>query len=120
MLALAVAISGVASASAVEMAGGLAPSAAPEPGLVLAQASGSEEGPEGEVEARSGGGSLEPRYQPREPEKEPWYNSSYIFGMTRGLANSTIAPAGKAPLFIFTIPLDIVTLPFTLIGGLFG
>lgn len=63
---------------------------------------------------------LEPRYQPREPEKESWYNNSYIFGMTRGLADSTIAPAGKAPLFLFTVPLDIVLLPFTIIGGLFG
>jgi len=63
---------------------------------------------------------LEPRYQPREPKEEGWYNDSYIFGMTRDLANSTIAPAGKAPLFLFTIPLDIVLLPFTVIGGLFG
>jgi hypothetical protein len=63
---------------------------------------------------------LEPRYQPREPKEEGWYNGSYIFGMTRGLADSTIAPAGKAPLFLFTIPLDIVLLPFTVIGGLFG
>ena len=63
---------------------------------------------------------LEPRYQPREPVPDPWYNSSYIFGMTRGVANSTMAPAGKAPLFVLTVPLDIVCLPFTLIGGLFG
>jgi hypothetical protein len=63
---------------------------------------------------------LEPRYQPREPEPKSWYNSTYIFGMTRGVAGSTIAPAGKAPLFVLTVPLDIVCLPFTLIGGLFG
>lgn len=63
---------------------------------------------------------LEPRYQPREPEEKSWYNDGYIFGMTRGLAGSTIAPAGKAPLFLFTVPLDIILLPFTIIGGLFG
>ena len=58
--------------------------------------------------------------QPREPVPEPWYNATYIFGMTRGVANSTMAPAGKAPLFVLTVPLDLVFLPFTLIGGLFG
>jgi len=63
---------------------------------------------------------LEPRYQPREPEEKSWYNNSYIFGMTRGVADSTIAPAGKAPLFLLTVPLDIILLPFTIIGGLFG
>ena len=63
---------------------------------------------------------LEPRYQPREPEETSWYNNSYIFGMTRGVADSTIAPVGKAPLFLLTVPLDIVLLPFTIIGGLFG
>ncbi len=63
---------------------------------------------------------LEPRYQPREPEKKSWYNGSYIFGMTRGVAGSTIAPAGKVPLFVLTVPLDIAFLPFALIGGLFG
>ena len=63
---------------------------------------------------------LEPRYQPREPEKKSWYNGSYIFGMTRGVAGSTIAPAGKVPLFVLTVPLDIAFLPFAMIGGLFG
>lgn len=63
---------------------------------------------------------LEPRYHPREPEEKSWYNASYVFGMTRSLANSTISPAGKAPLFVLTVPLDIVFLPFALIGGLFG
>jgi hypothetical protein len=70
--------------------------------------------------ASSGSGRLEPTYQPREPVPEPWYNSDYIFGMTRGVANSSIAPGGKVPLFVLTIPLDIVTLPFSLIGGFFG
>ncbi len=65
-------------------------------------------------------GRLEPRYQPREPEPKGWYNGSYVFGLSRSLANSTIEPAGKAPLFLFTVPLDIVLLPFALIGGMFG
>jgi hypothetical protein len=64
-------------------------------------------------------GELEPRYQPREPEPEPAYNSEYLFAMTRGVANSTIHPAGQLPLFLFTVPLDIALLPFAAIGGLF-
>jgi hypothetical protein len=63
---------------------------------------------------------LEPRYQPREPEEKSFYNGSYLFGMTRGVADSTIHPAGKVPLFLLTVPLDIVCLPFAAIGGLFG
>jgi hypothetical protein len=63
---------------------------------------------------------LEPRYQPPPPEERSWYNSSYIFGMTRGVAGSTMVPAAKAPLFVLTVPLDLVFLPFAAIGGLFG
>ncbi len=48
------------------------------------------------------------------------YNSEYLFALTRGLANSSINPAGKVPLFIFTLPLDVVFLPFAAIAGLFG
>lgn len=65
-------------------------------------------------------GKLEPRYQPREPQPKPWYNDSYLFGMTRGVTGSTMHPAAKAPLLVLTIPLDIVLLPFAAIGGLFG
>jgi hypothetical protein len=67
-----------------------------------------------------GRGKLEPRYQPREPEPKSWYNSGYAFGMTRGIADSTVHPAVKAPIFLVTLPLDIVFLPFALIGGMFG
>ena len=74
----------------------------------------------GDAEESRDSRPLEPRYQPREPEKKSWYNGSYIFGMTRSLANSTISPAGKAPLFVLTVPLDIVCFPFAVIGGLFG
>ena len=63
---------------------------------------------------------LQPRYEPVPPPEKSWYNSSYLFGMTRGVANSTLVPAFKAPLFLLTVPLDIVLLPFTAIGGMFG
>lgn len=64
-------------------------------------------------------GKLEPRYQPREPKPKPWYNDSLIFGMTRGVTNSTIHPAAQVPLLVLTIPLDIAFLPFAAIGGFF-
>jgi hypothetical protein len=63
---------------------------------------------------------LQPRYEPVPPPEKSWYNSSYIFGMTRGVANSTLVPAVKAPLFVLTVPLDLVFLPFEAIGGCFG
>lgn len=65
-------------------------------------------------------GKLEPRYQPREPRPSSWYNDSYIFGMTRGVTDSTMHPAAKVPLLVLTIPLDIAFLPFAALGGLFG
>ncbi len=72
-------------------------------------------------EAPEGGtGKLEARYAPREPEEKSWYNSDYIFGMTRGVSGSTLHPAAKVPLFVLTVPLDLVFLPFAAIGGLFG
>src|SRR5438477_10972352 len=48
---------------------------------------------------------LQPRYEPVPPPEKSWYNSTYIFGMTRGVANSTLVPAVKAPLFVLTVPL---------------
>lgn len=93
-------------AAAAELGGPAEPNGRP---MLLAQAD--EEASEGK---------LEPRYQPREPEPKSSYNKSYIFGMTRGVAESTIHPSVKAPLFLFTIPLDIVLLPFAAIGGAFG
>lgn len=71
---------------------------------------------------------LEPAYAPPPPGKPgpyneaegPGYNSDYMFGITRAVVNSTIVPAGKVPLFLLTVPLDIVLLPFAAIGGFFG
>lgn len=48
------------------------------------------------------------------------YNSDYLFALSRGLGDSPMHAAAKAPLFIFTVPLDIVLLPFAAIGGIFG
>lgn len=83
------------------------------------------------VLAQDGGTSpreLEPAYRAPDPgppgpynERERrLYNSDYLFGISRSLARSTIVPAAKAPLFLFSVPLDIVFLPFAAIGGFFG
>jgi hypothetical protein len=64
-------------------------------------------------------GRVEPRYQPREPLEEPFYNANYLFGMTRAVTNSTIHPGAQVPLLVLTIPFDIVFLPFAAIGGFF-
>ena len=53
-------------------------------------------------------------------EEHEGYNPAYLFAMTRGVAWSTITPALKPLLFLVTVPLDIVLLPFAAIGGLFG
>ena len=54
-------------------------------------------------------------------EREAWeYNSDYLFGLSRSVANSFLEPAVKPFLFIVTVPLDIALLPIAAIGGLFG
>ena len=63
---------------------------------------------------------LQPRYEPVPPTPKSWYGTEYFFAATRGVANSTLVPGVKAPLFILTVPLDIVCLPFAAIGGFFG
>lgn len=57
-----------------------------------------------------------------EMEKEPgWsYNAEYIFAVSRAVRDSRVAPAGKVPLFILSMPLDLVMLPFAAIAGLLG
>jgi hypothetical protein len=63
---------------------------------------------------------LQPRYEPVPPQQKSWYNDSYIFAMTRGVSNSTLVPAARAPLYLLAVPVDLVLLPFAAIGGLFG
>jgi len=104
-LLLATALAGCAAATA--FAADTGDRDAPE-SVLLAQAEGTEHR------------DLEPRYRSAPVEEVGWYNGSYIFGMTRSVAQSTISPAGKAPLFLLTVPLDLVLLPFAAIGGLFG
>ncbi len=76
--------------------------------IVVAQAEGTRDG------------ELEPRYQPRQPEAPDAYNDEYLFALTRSVASGAITPAGKVALYVLTVPLDLVFLPFALVGGLFG
>ena len=55
-----------------------------------------------------------------EQAADPGYNSDYLFGLSRGLAGSTLSPAIKPMFFVVTVPLDVALFPFALIGGLFG
>ena len=81
--------------------------------------------------AQNGGttpGELEPRYPapppgrpgPYNDQEREVYNTDYLFAATRALVKSTVVPAAKAPLFLLTVPVDIVCLPFAAIGGFFG
>lgn len=47
------------------------------------------------------------------------YDSSYLFGMTKGVSHSSLTPALKPLVFLVTVPLDILLLPFAAIGGFF-
>lgn len=62
----------------------------------------------------------EPQTSGGDIESYSGYDASYLFGLTRSVARSTIAVPGKVPLFVLTIPLDIVLLPFAAIGGFFS
>lgn len=77
--------------------------------MQLAQAEGAESQPR----------ELQPRYEPVEPQPKSSYNDEYIFGLTRGVVDSAMHPAAKVLLFPLTVPLDLVFLPFSAIGGLF-
>lgn len=91
-----------------------------QPAPALTAGSGADQ----QVQIAQAGGTepreLEPRYQPAPVQEKSWYNDSYIFGMTRGVAESTMHPAAKVPLFVLTVPLDLVFLPFAALGGMFG
>ena len=77
-------------------------------GTVIAQAQGTQDG------------QLKPRYEPTPPEDPGAYDNEYVFAMTRGVANAAIAPYGKVPLYVLSLPIDLALLPFAVIGGFFG
>jgi hypothetical protein len=52
-------------------------------------------------------------------EDHSTYSSEYIFGMSKGVMRSTLEPALKPFVLVFTLPLDLALLPFAAIGGFF-
>jgi len=52
-------------------------------------------------------------------ERKGSFNDEYVFGLTRGIADSDMHPAAKILVFPMTVPFDFVLLPFEVIGGLF-
>jgi Flp pilus assembly protein CpaB len=115
LLGVLAASAGLAPAVGAEVAGAVPARSAGEP-ILVAQSGGTT------------GRELEPAY-PAPPAGEPGpyneserkiYTSDYLFASTRAVARSTIVPAGKVPLFLLTVPVDLVCLPIALIAGFFG
>ena len=75
-----------------------------------------------EHEAELPPGSSEPLRPSVEPEPSPSpriYTTDYLFAITRSVANSTLVPAARLPLYFFTIPIDTAFLPLAAIAGFF-
>ena len=64
-------------------------------------------------------GTLKPSYEPRPPREKPVYTTDYLFAITRAITDSTLVPAARVPLFLFSVPLDVVFLPIEAIAGFF-
>ena len=56
----------------------------------------------------------------RTTEPTGWYNSDYIYALTRGLNDMDAHPGVKVTLVPLTLALDTAFLPFALVVGLFG
>lgn len=61
----------------------------------------------------------QPHHGHDETRQDGSYNDEYVFGLTRGIAESSMHPAAKILVFPMTVPLDLALLPFEVIGGLF-
>ena len=62
---------------------------------------------------------LEPTHQPMPPREKPIYTTDYLFALTRAVTSSTLVPAARVPLFVFSVPLDLAFLPIEAIAGFF-
>jgi hypothetical protein len=53
--------------------------------------------------------------------RNPWrYGTWCLFPLTRGMHDAGVPVWARPPLWVVTVPLDLVMLPFGAIGGLFG
>ncbi|MEE2679643.1 MAG: hypothetical protein VX546_13770 [Myxococcota bacterium] len=48
------------------------------------------------------------------------YGTDRLMPLTRGLPETGLPPAARWPLYLFTVPFDLVQLPVAAIGGLYG
>jgi hypothetical protein len=60
---------------------------------------------------------LEPTHRPMPPPEKPIYTTDYLFAVTRSVTSSTLVPAARVPLFLFTVPIDLAFLPIEAIAG---
>ena len=58
-------------------------------------------------------------YDKLDVEDRSGYRTEYIFGMTKGIMKSTLVPALKPVMLLFTVPLDLAFLPFAAVAGFF-
>jgi len=58
-------------------------------------------------------------YDKLDVEDRQGYTTQYMFSMSKAVTRSTLEPALKPAVLLFTIPLDLVLLPFAAIGGFF-
>ncbi len=87
------------------------------PSPVAAQAP--REQPARTVIAQSGDSQMRGTHLHGESRGHNSFNDEYVFGLTRGVADSSMHPAVKILVFPITVPLDIALLPFEVIGGFF-
>ncbi len=53
-----------------------------------------------------------------DPVDQTW-TGRHIFSLTRGLSRSALKPVVRAPLYLVTVPVDVVLLPWTALLGFF-
>jgi hypothetical protein len=58
-------------------------------------------------------------YDKLDVEDRQGYTTQYMFSMSKAVTRSTLEPALKPAVLLFTIPLDLILLPFAAIGGFF-
>ena len=71
---------------------------------------------------RAGDEGAAPRVEPSAMSVDTgWrYDTSYFFGLTRGLSRAGVSESRRPYVMSITIPLDILILPGAALSGLFG
>ena len=54
-------------------------------------------------------------------DRRGWsYGTDQLMPLTRGMDDAGIPPAARWPLYLFTVPFDLMQLPLAAIAGLYG